>query len=49
MRHFDAEQECLKADTDEEIYIEIPGESMDFPGTVGLLEAVYSLVQVGTC
>ena len=35
MRHFDAEQECLKADIDEEIYIEIPGESLDF------LKAVY--------
>ena len=49
MRHFDAEQELLKADVDEEIYIEIPGESLDFTGTVGLLEAVYWLVQVGRC
>ena len=43
MRHFDAEQECLKADIDEEIYIEIHGESLDFLG------AVYWLVQVGRC
>ena len=49
MRHFDAEQEFLKADVDEEIYIEISGESLDFTGTVGLLEAVYWLVQVGRC
>ena len=49
MRHFDAERECFKADIDEEIYIEIPGESLDFPGTVGLLEAVYWLAQVGRC
>ena len=43
MRHFDAEQECLKADIDEEIYIEIHGESLD------ILGAVYWLVQVGRC
>ena len=43
MRHFDAEQECLEADIDEEIYIEIHGESLDFLG------AVYWLVQVGRC
>ena len=46
MRHSDAEQEFLKADIDEGIYIEIPEESLDFPGTGGLLEAVYWLVQV---
>ena len=32
MRQFDAEQECMKADIDEEIYIEIPGESLNFRG-----------------
>ena len=32
MRHFDAEQEFLKANIDEEIYIEIPEESQEFPG-----------------
>ena len=49
MRHFDAEQKFLKVDIDEEIYIEMPGESLDFSGTVGLLKPVYWLVQVGRC
>ena len=49
MRHFDAEQEFLKADIGEEVYIEIPGEYPDFPGAVGLLKAVYWLVQVRRC
>ena len=31
-RHFDAEQAFLKADIDEEIYIEIPEEFQEFPG-----------------
>ena len=32
MRHFDAEQASLKADIDEEIYIEIPEEFQENPG-----------------
>ena len=35
LRHFDAEQAFLKADIDEEIYIEIPEEFQEFPGAVG--------------
>ena len=49
MRNFDAEQEFLKPDIGEEVYIEIPGEYPDFPGAVGLLKAVYWLVQVRRC
>ena len=50
LRHFDAEQAFLKADIDEEIYIEIPEEFQEFPGAVGRLnKAVYELVQAGRC
>ena len=50
LRHFDAEQAFLKADIDEEIYIEIPEEFQEFPGAVvGLNKAVYGLVQAGRC
>ena len=35
--HFDAEQAFLKADVDEEMYIEIPEEFQEFPGAVGRL------------
>ena len=35
LRHFDAEQAFLKANIDEEIYIEIPEEFQEFPGAVG--------------
>ena len=38
MRHFDAEQAFLKADIDEEIYIEIPEEFQEFPGAGGTAE-----------
>ena len=50
LRHFDAEQALLKADIDEEIYIEIPEEFQEFPGAVGRLnKAIYGLVQAGRC
>ena len=50
LRHFDAEQAFLKADTDKEIYIEIPEEFQEFPGAVGRLnKAIYGLVQAGRC
>ena len=50
LRHFDPEQEFLKADIDEEIYIEIPEEFREFPGAVGRLnKALYGLVQAGRC
>ena len=46
LRHFNAEQAFLKADIDEEIYIEIPEEFQEFPGAVGRLnKAIYGLVQ----
>ena len=37
LRPFDAEEAFLKADIDEEIYIEIPEEFQEFPGAVGRL------------
>ena len=40
LRHFDAEQTFLKADIDEEIYIEIPKEFQEVPGAVGRLNKV---------
>ncbi|CAN0435295.1 unnamed protein product, partial [Ascophyllum nodosum] len=50
LRHFDAEQAFLKADIDEEIYIEIPEKFQEFPGAVGRLnKAIYGLVQAGRC
>ena len=50
LRHFDAEQAFLKADIDEEIYIEIPEEFQEFPGAVGRLnKVIYGLVQAGRC
>ena len=50
LRHFDAEQAFLKADIDEEIYIEIPEEFQEFPGAVGRPnKAIYGLVQAGRC
>ena len=50
LRHFDAEQAFLKANIDEEIYIEIPEEFQEFPGALGLLnKAIYGLVQAGRC
>ena len=50
LRHFDAEQAFLKADIEEEIYIEIPEEFQEFPGAVGRLnKAIYGLVQAGRC
>ena len=50
LRHFDAEQAFLKADIDEELYIEIPEEFQKFPGAVGRLnKAIYGLVQAGRC
>ena len=50
LRHFDAEKAFLKADIDEEIYIEIPEESQEFPGAVGRLnKAIYGLVEAGRC
>ena len=50
LRHFDAEQGFLKADIDEEIYIEIPEDFHEFPGAVGRLnKAMYGLVQAGRC
>ena len=50
LRHFDAEKAFLKADIDEEIYIEIPEEFQEFPGAVGRLnKAIYGLVQAGRC
>ena len=50
LRHFDAEKAFLKADVDEEIYIEIPEEFQEFPGAVELLnKAIYGLVQAGRC
>ena len=48
LRHFDAEQEFLKADIDEEVYIEIPEEYQEFSGAVVLLnKAIYGLVRAG--
>ena len=48
--HFDADQAVLKADIDEEIYIEIPEEYQEFSGTVGVLnKAIYGLVEAGRC
>ena len=50
LRHFDAEQAFLKADIDEEMYIEIPEEFQEFRGAVGRLnKAIYGLVQAGRC
>ncbi|CAM9940014.1 unnamed protein product, partial [Ascophyllum nodosum] len=50
LRHFDTEQAYLKADIDEEIYIEIPEEFQGFPGAVGWLsKVIYGLVQAGRC
>ena len=50
LRHFDAEQAFLKANIDEEIYIEIPEEIQKFPRAVGRLnKAIYGLVQAGRC
>ena len=50
LRHFDAEKAFLKADIDEEIYIEIPGEFQEFPGAVGWLnKATNGLVQARGC
>ena len=50
LRHFDAEQAFLKADIDEEIYIEIPKEFQEFPGAVGRLnKTIYGLVQARRC
>ena len=50
LRHFDAEQVFFKADTDEEIYIEIPKEFQELPEAVGRLnKAIYGLVQAGRC
>ena len=50
LRHFDVEQAFLKADIDEEIYVEIPEEFQEFPGAVGRLnKAIYGLVQAGRC
>ena len=50
LRHFDAEQALLKANIDEEIYIEIPDEFQEFPGAVGRLnKALYRLVRAGRC
>ena len=50
LRHFDAEQAFLKADIDEEIYIEIPEEFQEFRGAVRRLnKAIYRLVQAGRC
>ena len=50
LRHFDAEQSFLKANINEEIYIEIPEESQKFLGAVGRLnKAIYELTQAGRC
>ena len=50
LHHFDEEQAFLKADIDEEIYIEIPEEYQEFSGAVCLLnKVIYGLVQVGRC
>ncbi|CAN0447625.1 unnamed protein product, partial [Ascophyllum nodosum] len=50
LRHFDAEQAFLKADIDEEIYIEIPEEFQEFWGAMGRLnKAISGLVQAGRC
>ena len=50
LRHFDAEQAFLKADIDEEMYMEIPEEFQEFPEAVGRLnKAIYGLVQAGKC
>ena len=46
LRHFDAEQAFLKADIDEEIYIDISEEFQEFPGAVGRLnKTIHGLVQ----
>ena len=37
LSHFDVEQASMKADIDEEIYIEIHEKYQEFPGAVGLL------------
>ena len=50
LRHFDEEQVFLKANIDEEIYIEIPEEYQKFPGAVGLLnKSIYALIQARRC
>ena len=47
---FRREQAFLKADIDEEIYIEIPEEFQEFPEAVGRMnKAIYGLVQAGRC
>ena len=49
-RGISSEQAFLKADIDEETYIEIPKEYQEFPRAVGLLnKAIYGLVQTGRC
>ena len=50
LSHFDAEQAFLKADIDEDIYIEILEEYQDVRGAVGQLnEAINGLEQAGKC
>ena len=50
LRHFYVEQAFLKADIDEEIYIEIPEEFQEFPGAVGRVnKVIYGVVQAGRC
>ena len=50
LRHFDAEKVFLRADIDEEIYIQIPEEFQEFPGAVERLnKAIYGLVQARRC
>ena len=50
LRHLDVEQACLKADTDEEIYIDISEEFQEVPASVGRLnKAIYGLEQGRRC
>ena len=50
LRHFDAEPAFVKTGIDEDIYIKVPKDNQEFPGTVGLPnKAIYGLVLTGWC
>ena len=50
LRHFDTEQAFLKANVDEQIFIEIPEKHQYFRVAVRRLnKATYGLVQTGRC
>ena len=47
LHNFDTEQAFLKADIDEERYIEIAKECQEFSGAVKLLNKIHGFVQAG--